>query len=223
MKLIKTSAVALASLALTIASSSGQGLTLNFAAMTNADIQFNGNSDSFQFVANATGYQWRITSETNGSSALGLLGSFNGGPFSYGPISSTGSGLILVQQAPVTGPLANLVINDGSGTLNGNVNFENIETFASALGVLNATLSVNLTNVIYTGLNPDLQYLTVNQPGTLTLSFQFDLGKTLSQLSTGSGPYDTSFSGSITVTPEPGTLTLAGLGGLALLLLRRRK
>lgn len=223
MKLIKTSAVTIAVLALLVASSFGQGLTLNFAADTNATIQFNGASDSFQFAANNTGDQWYITTESGGSSAIGLQGLFNNGPFFYGPIASTGSGLTLVQQATVLGPLANIVISDGTVSLSGTVNFEKIATFATSTGDINANLAVNLTGVTYSGSNPDLAFLDASQPGTLSLSFNFSPGKTLTQLSTGSGPFTTSYSGSIVVVPEPGTLSLAGLGGLAAWLLRRRK
>jgi hypothetical protein len=221
MKLNKTCAVAVAGLATLAASSYGQGLTLNFANNTATGIQFNGASDSFQFTS-TNGYQWHVTTEAGGTSAEGLFGSFGSVPFTYGPITSTGTGLTLVQQATVIGPLANLVINDGTGNLTGTVNFENIATFATATGDLNANLLINLTGVTYTGSNPDLQFLTL-QPGTLDLSFNFSPGKTLTQLSSGTGPYLTSYSGSLIVVPEPASLTLAGLSGLVLLVLRRRK
>jgi hypothetical protein len=222
MKLYKSCAVALAGLASLLASSHGQGLVLNFVANTGTDIQFNGASDSFQFTSNVSGYQWHITTETGGSSSVGLLGSFNNGPFNYGPITTTGTGLAQVQDAPVLNPLANLVINDGTGNLSGTVNFVDVTTFYKTLGTLDAALNVNLTGVTYSGSNPDLQYLDAHQPGTVTLSFQFSPGETLTQLSTGTGPYVTSYSGSLSVVPEPSTLVLAGLSGLGVLLMRRR-
>jgi len=223
MKFNKACTVALVSLALWAVPSYGQ-LTLNFAANTGATLQFNGASDSFQFTSPAAnGYQWHITSETGGSSAIGLNGFFNNSPFLYGPITSTGSGITLVQKATVTSPIANLTIFDGSGNLSGAVNFVDVETFAAAGGGMNANLAVNLTGVTYSGSNPDLLFLKAHQPGTLDLSFQFSPGKTLTQPSTGTGPYATSFSGSIIVVPEPSALALAGLGGLVLLHLRRRK
>lgn len=222
MKLNQVCAVTVLSLALWGASGYGQPLTLNLAAHTGTGIQFNGASDSFQFIS-TNGYQWHITTESGGSSALGLFGSFNNGPFFYGPITSTGSGITLVQTATVLGPSANLVINDGSSTLSATVNFLDIETFATSSGGMNANLGVNLTGVTYSGSNPDLQSLVAYQPGTLDLSFQFSPGKTLTQLSTGTGPYLTSYSASLTEVPEPSTLALAGLGGLVLLSLRRRK
>jgi len=72
MKFNKACTVALVSLALWAVPSYGQ-LTLNFAANTGATLQFNGASGSFQFTSPAAnGYQWHITSETGGSSAVGL-------------------------------------------------------------------------------------------------------------------------------------------------------
>ena len=82
-----------------------------------------------------------------------------------------------------------------------------------------------MSNIHYSGSNPDLQTLTTSQPGTMTVSFQFLPGETLTQLSTGTGPFNTSYSGSISVTivPEPGTLALAGIGGVSVLMFRRWK
>ncbi len=225
MKLNNACTAAVIGLALWAAPGYGQPLSLNFVVNTGAALQFNGASDSFQFTsAPASGYQWHITSESGGSSAVGLNGSFNNGPFLYGPITSTGSGLTLVQKATVTGPLANLIINDGSGhNLSATVNFSDVETFATSGGGMNANLAVNLSGVTYSGSNPDLLILKAVQTGTVDLSFQFSPGETLTQLSTGTGPYSTSFSASLIVVPEPSTLALVGLGGLVLLHLRRRK
>jgi len=224
MKLNKAYAVAVIGLALWAVPGYGQPLTLNFSANTGTALQFNGASHSFQFTSDGSGYQWHITSETGGSSALNLNGAFSNGPFNYGAITITGSGLTMVQSAMVTGPLGNFIINDGSGNLSGTVNFVDVETYAVGAGGMNALgLIVNLTGVTYSGSNPDLLLLKAEQPGTLDLSFQFSPGETLTQLSTGTGPFVTSYSGSIVVVPEPSTLALAGLGGLVLLNLRRRK
>jgi len=96
-----------------------------------------------------------------------------------------------------------------------------VTTFFESAGVFNAQVMVNVTGISYSGSNPDLQYLTAHQPGTMDLTFQFSPGMNLTMLSSGPGGYDTSYSGSISV-PEPTMLALSGLGGLGLLYLRRR-
>jgi hypothetical protein len=211
-------------LLLTCLNASASSLILNFGPTTGSSIQFNGSQNTFQFNPGNNGYQWYITSETGGGSALGLNGSVLNGPFNYGPITISGSGPSQVQSATVLGPLGSLVINNGPlDNLTGTVNWINIATFFG-IGGLNADVNVNLSNVSYSGSNPDLQALKANQPGILDVSFQFAPGETLTQLSTGTGPYTTSFSGTITTAvPEPASIALAGLGGLTLLLFRRQR
>lgn len=200
-------------------------LILNFGPTDGSSIQFNGSQNSFQFNNGFNGYQWTITTETGGSSAVGLNGSVLNGPFNYGPITISGSGFTESESATVLGPLGTLDINAGPlNDLTGTVNWINIATFYTVGGFLNAAVNVNLSNISYSGSNPDLQTLKANQPGILDVSFQFLPGETLTQLSTGTGPYTTSFSGSIiTAVPEPTSIALAGLGGLTLLLFRRQR
>jgi hypothetical protein len=211
-----------AGLALMAASSEAQ-LTLDFASNPGASIQFNGAADSFSFNNGNNGWQWNVTSEVGGLSAVGLNASVNNGPFSYGPITTSGSGGFQVQYATVLGPLGNLVMSDGSVNLTGTVNWIDVATYGTGVGLLNAALDINVSNIHYSGSNPDFQYLVANQPGSMDVSFQFSTSETLTQLSTGTGPYLTSYSGSISVVPEPSTLALTGLGGLFLLRLRRQK
>ena len=203
----------------------GQNLVFDFSANTGATIGFSGASHQFNFNPGTNGFQWNITSEAGGASAIGLNGSFLNGPFSYGSISTINVGPISYQSAPVTGLPANLSIFDGTGYLTGSVSFMDIETFGPSLGSLNGGLNINLSSISYSGSNPDLVTLRNEQPAVLDLSFQFIPGQNLTQLSTGSGPYTTSFSGSIAAVPEPTTLALAGLGGFFTLLgaVRRRK
>jgi hypothetical protein len=184
-----------------------QGISLNFSSTPGATIQFNGASNSFQFNASTStlfggvfaGSQWLIGSESNGNgSGVGLLGAVNGGPFTYGPITTSGT----EQSAAVTGPLGALVISSASGNLTGEVNWAEIETFNFS-GALNASLVVNVTDLAYTGSNADLQKLASEGLGSMNLSFQFSPGETLSQLSTGNTPFTTSYSGSISASPVP--------------------
>lgn len=223
MKKIRIFAVAIAGAALMTVSSHGQGLVLNFAANNGASVQFNGSSDTFDFNSGFNGYQWNVTDEVGGSSAVGLNASVLNGPFNYGPITSSSSGGFDIQYATVLGPLGTLVISDGAENLTGVVNWIDVATYGVGSGAFNASLNVNVTDMVYAGTNPDLQYLTANQPGSMDVSFQFSTSETLTQLSQGTGPYSTSFSGSLSVVPEPSTLALAGLSGLGLLRLYRRK
>lgn len=195
--------------------SSQADLTLNYASTQGATIQFNGTGSSFQFNNSTlySGTQWEIGSESGGTgSAVGLFGVVNNSPFSYGPITTVSLPGLNYQYATVTGPLGGLSISDGSGYfLTGSIDWLQVATYNYA-GAINGQLAVNVTGVAYGGTNPDLQTFAANAPASMSLTFQFAPGKTLSQLTSGTGPYTTSFSGSLTVVPEPSALTLALLG-----------
>jgi hypothetical protein len=225
MKPIKSFALAMAGLALSVVTSQAQ-LSLNFANTTGSTIQFNGTASSFQFNASTSmlyggiffGTQWWITSETPGGTgpATGLFGVVNNSPFSYGPITTVITGTDTNESAYVTGPLGALAINDGVGNfLTGNVNWIQVVT-DNSIGGLNASLNMNVTGLAYAGTNPDLETLVAEGPGSMSVSFQFSPSETLAQLTSGSSPYRTSFSGSISVVPEPMSagVLLLGLGVL---------
>lgn len=187
----------------------------SFADVVGANIQFNGTSSSFQFNANGSGNQWDITGESGqpSGSVLGLIGSFTGGPWTYGAISMSDGGL--VQSATVNLPTATLSINDGAGYFaTAVVTWGMVSTFES-IGGLNASLSVNLSDLGYTGTNPDLAAFFQNPSGALDVSFNFNPSGTLTALSSGSGPYTSSYSGSLTAlapVPEPAPVLIIGLG-----------
>jgi len=196
-------------LALTLPTAVVRGAEIfNFSDANGASIQFNGSASSFQFVPN-TGFQWSITSESGGTGAAnGLQGFFSGGPWSYGAITSI-SGLYTANVSPTS---ATLTINDGAGHLaTANVAWDQVATYGSA-GYLNMSAVVNLSGMSYSGANVDLLNFFSSSAGILTLSFQFNPAMTLSQLTAGSGPYITSFSGSLTSVPEPGVLGICALG-----------
>jgi hypothetical protein len=227
MKSFTVATLALVALAWSTNSGRAQGITLNFASNPGGYIQFNGASDSFEFVSAPNGYQWSIVNEQGGTgnAAVGLPGLVNGGPFFYGPITSGPGGI--VQSATVSGPLGQLVISSPSGDLTATVDWVDVSTVFSSVGIFNSSLDINVSDINYTGTNPDLQLLVAKQPGSMDLSFQFNPGESLTGLSSGAGGYDTSYSGSIsagiTQVPEPATMTLSILGGLGLLGLLRRK
>jgi hypothetical protein len=152
--------------------------------------------------------QFAVTSETGGTSSIGLVGWINGSPWTIGAITTSG----MIQSATVTG-LGNLFINDGAGdNLTGNLNWMTIQTDQSA-GFINSTLDLDITSLAYSGLNVDLLALVHGGNGSLNLTFQFNPGESLSQLTTGSaqiGSYSGSFAGGTSV-PEPSTIIAGAL------------
>jgi hypothetical protein len=208
---------------------------LNFSSTPGSTIQFNGNGSSFQFDPTSptstifggifNGNQWLVGSQTGGTgAAIGLLGLFNNGPFSYGPITTVINGSSVDESATVTGPTGGLQIKDGSGfDLTGNINWGELSTH-NYLGGINATLAVNITGLSYTGSNPDLTAIADGGSAAMDLTFQFAPGMSLADLTSGSGPYQTSYSGSLaTVVPEPTSIGCLLLGLGVLTIARRAK
>ena len=214
MKLIRLFGVTIAGLALSAVASQAQ-LSLNFASTSGSTIQFNGAASSFQF--SATGSQWQIGSESGGTgSAINLFGLVANGPFNYGAITTITLPGLIYQYANVTGPFGGLVIDDGAGnSLTGSVNWEQVATYNYA-GAINGALEINVTGMAYSGSNPDLVTFVAEGPASMDLTFQFSPGMTLSQLTVGSGAYATSYSGSLSVVPEPTTAGCLLLGLCAL-------
>jgi hypothetical protein len=194
-------------------------IIFNFSNLPGTDVTFGGGAFAFTSVG---GYQFEITSVNGGvGDSVGLSGGISpGGPFAIGTITTIGA----EQTAPVTG-VGTLYVTDGASmNLLGTIQWNDITTFGVG-GVLDLMGSINLTGITYGGANSDLSALAAAGSASDVVSFQFVPAETLTQLKNGSG--ETSYSGSIAavVVPEPGTLTLAGLGlaGLAALRLRRKK
>lgn len=204
-------------------------LSLNLSSFPGSTIQFNGSDTSFQFnnstIKNTrhdyTGLQWQITSETGGNSAVGLRGWFDvsGGKWEYGDITTSGD----LQWAPVTTTGGALTIKEvNGGLLSGILDWGRVRTYGVS-GGLNADLTVNVSSLVYTPadalhINPDLSALAANTVASLNLSFTFNPAKTLTQLSAGSEPFKSSYSGSISAVPElPTSIAGAAAVGLALL------
>jgi len=221
-------AVALAVGLAVSAATSQASLSLSFSNQgLNTGIQFNGASSSFQLnpaPGSLGSPQFAVTSETGGTSSIGLKGWINGSPWSIGAITTSG----LTQTAAVTG-LGTLFLNDGLGNnLTGNLNWMTIETVQS-LGGINAALNVNVTGLTYGGLNADLLALATGGNGSMNVTFQFNPGQSLTQLTTGSaqiGSYSGSLAGA--AVPEPttliaGALLLLPFGASTVRILRKRR
>jgi len=210
------------------ASTSQAALSLSFSNQgLSTGIQFNGASSSFQLnpaPGSLASPQFAVTSETGGTSSIGLKGWINGSPWTIGAITTSGN----TQTAPVTG-LGLLFLNDGFGNnLTGNLNWLTIQTVQS-LGGINAALNVNITGLTYSGLNADLLALADGGNGSMNVTFQFNPGQSLTQLTTGStqiGSYSGSLAGA--VVPEPATLIAGALlllpfGASTVRILRKRR
>lgn len=227
MKTTNFGMVALTLLGASALTSYAQSLDLNISPLSGSQIVFDGSSFNFSPASPSTSLgppngpvpdQWFVSSEGGSAStgsAVNLDGAFAGGPFNYGSINING----LTQSATVLNP-GTLYIADGIGYLQGAVNFIDVSTYGQVGGVINLNVVINLMDVAYTGVNPDLQFLTAHQPGTVDLSFQFAAGQglNLTQLSDGN-VHSTSYSGSISVVPvpEPSSLAMSALGGLGAL------
>ncbi len=228
----RTLALALAAtLGLCLGSNARADLPIDVSNLGGTEIVFTGTSSPAGADINFTtttvnGGQWGFGVTSNSPTDANLIGAI-GGTFSYltSAISTPVPGFETVN---VTGT-GTLTINDdlGLGTnLTGTINGFNLSDTVGSGGALNESATVNLSNVSYSGTNADLLALAAQSTkygGVVTVTFQFTTTTSLTDLT--SGTHETSWSGSITSTPEPSTMALAGLGALGLIGygLRRRK
>ncbi len=197
--------------ALAVSSVSAPAITLDFASIVGARVQFDGNADTFSFIPTDPALnQFQITSSDGAGDSLGLAGRMNGS-FNIGAISTIGG----LQTASVSGS-GQVVIHDGLGNdLTGSLTWDSISTFGTG-GAINVNGSLNLASLSYSGSRADLIALAASGVGSEVISFQFVPGKTLTELTTDGMVYKTSFSGSVSGTE---TATLVPDGGSTLMLL----
>ncbi len=181
----------------------GQG-TLNFRGLN--EVQFNSSGDTFQLNPVAGTSDTPQFAFTGADSAL--TGWISGAPWAVDLASlfSTTVGGLTYQQAPVTGG-GMLNIFDGVTALTGNLTWLELHLQSNGQGGFADSLSVNLSGLIYTGANVDLQALAADGYGNLNLTFQVSGGAPdLAGLFAGNTT--TSFSGALSPAPEPSTTAL---------------
>lgn len=191
------------------------GITLDFASTSGATLSFYGGaSPYFEFINNLSGNSFNITAVHDGAGGdtVGLLGSI-AGTFAIGTVQPDNSATVANQ--------GDLTITDkGGNPFTAKVLWYTIFSVGT-VGGINDNAMVNLSNIHYSGANPDLQGWVGDQ--TAVVAFGFSPGKDLSVL-TAEPENATSFSGNLIAVPTPSVLLLLGTGlaGLAGLRLRGR-
>jgi len=199
-----------------VGSGSAMAVTINYSSSFESGlgsaINFNG-TGGFYFSVDGAGNDFQITGPI-GNSANGDYGTMGTQVFTIGTISGN--------SASVSGSTT-LTIVGGGGTLTGTLTWLNIQQQGTG-GNLNLIGNVNLTGVTYTGTDATLKALATNSGGNDldTLSFQFGSDMTLAQL-VGPPAQNSSYSGSISNSPDGGaTVMLLGAALSAMGLLRRK-
>lgn len=189
--------------------------SIDFMSYIGSTIQFNGTKSSLQFNnsfdldLHFNPYQWV---SSNGK----FVGSFtpdSGVAWTYGTITIDGNR----ESANVFGTGLLRIEDLNAVYFTGTVNWVNVATL-NYVGYINAVAAINLSDLQYLGTDPELVALRDAGKGSVSVSFQFSPGKTLTELTEGKGPYKTSYNGSISPVPEAST-AFAGLGALGVVVL----
>ena len=186
--------------ALLVTPLSAQSVELDFSSLGTALISFDSTGSSLSFTPDAaTGYDFQIGSSTE-TGIVGYEGTLQGN-FTIGQVTTSGTGALQVEEAPVTGT-GLLTISDGNApAFTAVLTWSSIVTLGTS-GALNAGGATNITDFSYSGSNPVLEDLAVDGSGTAVASFQFVPARDLDNLAGGTGG-STTYSGSFEAIPEP--------------------
>ncbi len=213
-------AILIATLAVVVQTANAETITCDFANVAGSSVTFTGTGDTITFPNTGT-YDFLVT----GGSPLALVGLNGniGGTFTVGAITSPFTGL---EQANVTTSDGAFSLYDGvSATLTANLDLKDIVVYNSLFGVMNASGVANLSGISYTGSNSDLLAIENGQQPSVVMTFQFSplTQKSLTQLMTDGQVNSTSYSGSLSVVPEPSFCAMLGGAAVGLLLVFRRR
>lgn len=205
---------------------------------TSSQIQFSANS-TFNFTDSSvavTGLGTALGSADNfaqfqtssADAANGLYGAFSGGPWTYGPITTTTTPFGTEETANVNASGGAFAIADGAGGfLTGDVSWVQVYTLGGSGGIT-AGGTINVTDLSYTADNNTALEALVNEAssGIMDVGFTFAPAHALDEFTSSSAASEaTTFNGSLSVVPEPttlitGALLLAPLGLGAMRILR---
>ena len=168
-----------------------------------------------------SGHDFIIT-QSDALNMIGIKGNI-GGTFKVGAITILGS----LQTAPLTGTGTFFSLTDPSGkVLSADLVWSEIYTYGTGGGLNPDPMNtLNLTNWTYeTGgvYQPFLDILG-GADQSASLSFQFSPARTLTQLMATGSDKLTTYAGSFSMTPEPATLCLLGVGAAVALISRRKR
>jgi hypothetical protein len=188
-------------------------------AIAGAYIEFKGGlARTITFPNGASGYDFVIT-QSDEPLMIGIKGNI-GGTFTVGPIAVAGS----LQTAPLNGT-GTFSLTDPSGkVLSADLVWSEVFTYGTGGGLNPDPMNtLNLTNWTYSGSDPAFTDILLGTDQSVSIGFSFNPGKTLTQLMAPLSDKQTTYSGTFSMTPEPATLCLLGVGAAAALINRRKK